>query len=287
MNAIAMHDDFGTLDNSAGHLFSYWSGPVSWMERLSIDSAKAVGHDVTVFSYEPEKLARAGLNCTIADARLIMAPLERKMPPPHFSDHFRVEGLGKGCGTWFDLDVLFLRPLPSESHLFGWASAKKINNALLKLPADCPLLAEYLDTCRSGDRYDAPRWYPWYRRVNRRFKGALRQWRGGKPALPIYGPRTLTHLVHKHGLTHLAKARPVFYPIASDKRQIAEMLDWPAKYITPETVCVHLWRSSWKDCHGATVPFWATHALGRLGARRRGVRLRPAPSFPLSASSAA
>jgi hypothetical protein len=236
------------------------------MERLSVDSARAVGHEVTVYSFEPEVLARAGLNCLVADARMVMddrlLACARNIPVPHFSDRFRVEGLGKGCGTWFDLDILFLRPFPDEPYLFGWSSHRTINNAVLRLPQDCPMLTEYLDIFRRGNGHDAPAWYPWHRRIHRHVKGAIRKWRGGLAALPIYGPRTLTYLAHKHGFAHLAKDRPVFYPIGPDKNLIAEMLDWPARYIRPETVCVHLWRSSWKRCHGATVPAWARHVLG-------------------------
>ena len=28
------------------NVFSYWSGPVTWMERLSVVSARATGHDL-------------------------------------------------------------------------------------------------------------------------------------------------------------------------------------------------------------------------------------------------
>jgi hypothetical protein len=38
-------------------VFSYWSGKLSWMERLSVASAIETGHDVTVLSYEPKVLA--------------------------------------------------------------------------------------------------------------------------------------------------------------------------------------------------------------------------------------
>ena len=42
------------------NVFSYWSGPVTWMERLSVVSARATGHDLTVFTYDDHaKLASA------------------------------------------------------------------------------------------------------------------------------------------------------------------------------------------------------------------------------------
>lgn len=138
----------------SGRLFSYWSGPISWMERLSFDSARALGCDVTVYSFDPTRLKREGLNCHVANAGEVVDTRFladfRDVQPPHLTDHFRVEALAQRCGTWIDLDIVFLKQLPNMPYLFGWQSNKRICNAILKLPPDSALLADYLAVCREG-----------------------------------------------------------------------------------------------------------------------------------------
>jgi hypothetical protein len=260
-----MQDD--SLDAApSDRLFSYWSGPISWMERLSLDSARARGYDVTVYSFEPQSLEREGLNCRVADAREVMddSVLEgfRSVSPSHFTDHFRLEAIRRGCGTWIDLDIVFLRRLPDAPYLFGWANRKSITNAILRFPDGAPLLADYIEVCRQGRLRGIrrpPAWYPWHRRLWRRFKDEI----GSRRSTPIYGPRTLTHLVQKHGLAHLAQPCRVLNPIPPDKPLVARMMlgEWPESAITPDTVCVHLWRSLWHRGHLGAEPPWAQHVL--------------------------
>jgi hypothetical protein len=238
------------------------------MERLSIDSARALGYDVTVYSFEPERLLSECLPCPVRDARDVVdaAILDdfRSVSPSHLTDHFRLEAISQGRGTWIDLDIVFLRRLPDLPYLFGWQSAKTICNAVLRLPADSPLLADYIDLCRQGRKqgiHHLPPWYPWPNRMNRSIKNLL----GKRRSTPIYGPRTLTHLVHKHRLAHLAQSCTVFNPIPSDKVLVARMLDhWPEDAITPDTVCVHLWRSLWNLQHRCVEPPWAARILRNL-----------------------
>jgi hypothetical protein len=242
-------------------LFSYWQGPITWMERASVQSALNMGYDVTVYSFQPTDLMGQGLG-KIADARDLMnAPMLerfRKQLPAHFSDLFRVEGLSHGCGTWFDLDVIFLKPLPETPYLFGWENDKTICNAVLRLPIGCPMLAEYRDLCRAGGTHRAPPWYPWHKRINRHVKGIIREWQGRPRPLPMLGPRTLTYLVHKHGLEELAYDQPMFYPVRPERELVNRMREWSGvgPYIKPDTVCIHLWRSFWHQCHGTAAPNW-------------------------------
>jgi hypothetical protein len=82
-------------------VFSYWSGPVTWMERLSVVSARDTGHHVTVFTYEDREKLASSLGCRVIDAKAVAddPTLEelRRHRPNHFSDHFRLEGISKGC----------------------------------------------------------------------------------------------------------------------------------------------------------------------------------------------
>lgn len=40
-------------------IFSYWEGGVSWLERLSLQTMLASGHQVTIYSYDPHPICRA------------------------------------------------------------------------------------------------------------------------------------------------------------------------------------------------------------------------------------
>jgi hypothetical protein len=249
-------------------IFSYWSGPVSWIERLSAASAVATGHDLTVFSYEPEKLRAEGLNAVIEDAREILPGGPDGIHPSHFSDHFRVEGLARGLGAWADLDLIFIKSLPADDYLFGWQSPGRICGAVLRLPKDSAVLNSYLELCRRGPLVDyVMPWFPWHLKLRRHIRSSINTLTGGRKLAPKYGPVALTHFIEQHDLVHLTKSQKVFYPIASDKSVLATVLrDGAVEHLVgPETVCVHLWRSMYQDLHGPDAPRtgWISKQLSR------------------------
>jgi hypothetical protein len=226
-------------------VFTYWSGPVSWLERLSARTAKATGHDLTVFSYEPDELRNEGLSARIEDGREVFCDpsidhLRRKFPS-HFSNQFRLEGLAKGIGIWCDLDLVYLRQIGSEPVLFGWESESTICNAVLRLPADCALLQDYLALIR---RRPVPYSMPWWtRRQHIRFalKRLERFVTGRSPPRFQYGPLALTHLAKQHGLDAIAAEQDVFYPLPPTKSAVSRFCDAGGVegYITPRTRTVH------------------------------------------------
>ena len=139
--------------------------------------------------------------------------------------------------------MVLLRPLPDEDYIFGWESGHSINNAVLRLPPDSPILTDMLALALS--RPIVP---PWFKRRLR-----VRQW--GKwlfgrdtclNAMPwgTIGPYALTHYAHKHGLAHKAKPIEVFYPVRFNDA-VVSLLDPVAdlKAITSNTIGVHLWHS--------------------------------------------
>lgn len=252
-------------------VFSYWSGRPTWMERLSVASIVATGHDITVFSYEPSELAGYGLGCRIADARDVLDDPQldhlRSTMPAHFSDLLRIEGITKGLGTWIDLDIVMLRPLPEEEHLFGWENSKMICNAVLRLP-EGRLLDDYAGFCRKRPITRNLPWAPLRKRISRGVKIAVNPLRGKKQPQPPYGPAALTHYVHKHGLAGIAKRESVFYPLMPNPDSmknvhIAEVIE---STIRPETVCVHLWRSLYRSVHGSVTPTsgWIRQRMSEL-----------------------
>lgn len=238
-------------------LFSYWTGPITWIERLSIASAHACGHSLTIFTPNPAFLSHEGLGCTIEDVGDLYydSDLEkmRREIPSHYSDHIRLEGLAKGLGTWCDLDVIHLKPLPECAYLFGWESEDSINGAILHLPADSKLLAEYLDILRERPvKLNLP-WLPLGRRIRRRIQSVTRPLRGKRGPAPMLGPCTLTYLVHKHGLERCAQPRKVLYPLPAKRVVLKRCAEegFIQSQIGPETRTVHLYRSTFTKLHGS------------------------------------
>jgi len=242
-------------------VFSYWSGPVTWMERLSCASAVATGHDVTIFSYAPAALRGQGLAAQIEDAREVLDAPElsciNERVPDHFSDWFRVEGLARGRGTWFDLDMLLLKPLGAEDYLMAWEQAGSICGAVLRLPPGSPVLDDYLAFCRKRPITFAPPWYPLHTRMHMQWK-CVEKWLTGKPPPRLhYGPAALTHFVMARGMIVKVMPQDVYYPFSP--RRLAEMRilvdgDAVTGYLAPATRAVHLWRSLYKRENGMGLP---------------------------------
>jgi hypothetical protein len=241
-------------------VFTYWSGPVSWMERLCAASARATGHRLTVFTYEPKRLRVEGLDATIEDARDVLCDptLDRYKDalPSHFSNQFRLEGLAQELGVWTDLDFVFLKPIGTESYLLGWESDTSICGAILRLPSKSPILGEYLTLMRRRPiRYALP-WFTWKERLSLNVKRIEKFVTGKPPPRLKYGPAALTHLVRKHGLEPQVAKREVFYPVPPMKSTIpcfangAEVED----HIAPTTRCVHLWAAYYRQILGNDPP---------------------------------
>ena len=237
---------------SLGEIFSYWSGHVTWLERLSVASAIKTGHKVTVFTYgDTVNLARH-LGCEVADARAVSDDRSldelRRTRPQHFSDHFRLEGIAAGLGTWFDLDIIFLKRLPDIPYIFGWQNNDRIGNSILRFPPSDPCLQQYLEFCskRPMAQYVMP-WYPWTRKLTRTIKSTIAPLIRVPAPAPKYGPDALTHFVKTNRLTGWASAPSVYYPLPIDDKAIARADDcgFIDQRITPETVCVHAWRSTY------------------------------------------
>jgi hypothetical protein len=239
-------------ENFGSHIFSYWSGHVAWLEKLSIASAIETGHKVTVFTYSDTVNLARDLGCNVADARAVSddSSLDelRRTRPNHFSDHFRLEGIAAGLGTWFDLDIIFLKLLPDIPYILGWQNDDRIGNSILRFPPNDPCLREYLEFCRKRPmaQYVMP-WYPWTRKLTRTIKSTIAPLFRVPPPSPKYGPDALTHFVKTNRLTGWASAPSVYYPLPIDDKAIAcaDHRGFIDQCITRETVCVHAWRSTY------------------------------------------
>jgi hypothetical protein len=241
-------------------IFSFWHGPMSWLEALSIASFTRHGHRVEVYSYDPVDGLPAG---AVARDAADVLPRERLMfykgrgTPGVFSDLFRMTGLRHGLGVYADLDVYCVRPiLGPPDYLMAWERPGSVNGAVLHIPADAPLLDDLLGIFSPGPRPLFEPHLPFFRR----FEVAARRLVGQQvtPEFMQYGatgPMALTYYVQKRGLVEKVLPSAAFYPIPYEGipalRQPGSSVDTA---ITPDTLAIHLWRSQLTNRGRADMP---------------------------------
>ena len=253
-------------------IVSFWHGPMSWLERLSIASFIRHGHAVEVYCYGEIPGFPAG--ATRRDAADILPGdqlvfYKGRGTPGVFSDRFRLCLLQQGRGLYSDLDVYCLRPFADlPDYIFGFERENSVNNAILGMPADAPILDDLLGIFATGkNRKLLEPHLP----LGRRLEVAARRL-SGDPVPPEHmqfgatGPFALTYFVKAHGLWPLVQPSPVFYPIPYDGipalMQPGSSLD---AAIRPETMAIHLWRSQLTDRGRAELPLPASgSALAEL-----------------------
>jgi hypothetical protein len=126
---------------------TYWEGPLSKMEILSIQSFLANGHAVYLYTYD-KKIKSFDPNMTVIDASEIIPQKRRpevKGISTIFSDLFRYHLLQKTGGWWMDLDIVLLKAVSTKmpivaSLCFCMPEGQiTLNNAPLKIPKGHPL----------------------------------------------------------------------------------------------------------------------------------------------------
>lgn len=245
--------------SAAPHLLpivTFWHGPLSWLERLCLSSFVRQGHDVHLYAYDaPEALPRGVVWRDAADIlpRENLTFYKGKGTVAVFSDQFRLHLLNKGLGIWADADVLALKPLTLDTpYLFGFERPARtgektgsINNAVLFIPHDAPLLADLLAIFTPGKRPLLEPFLP----VGRRLEVAARRL-FGDPVPPEHmqfgatGPFPLTYYIQQRDLVGLVAPVPVYYPVAYEEVPLLlEASDILERRIRPETRTLHIWRS--------------------------------------------
>ena len=212
------------------------------VERACLKSMVRQGHHLTLYCYAepigiPDGVEVADASDILPESAMVRHRYGSVAP---FSDWFRYELLKRGLGTWVDTDMYLLRPLNEDRpHLFGEERPGTINNAVLRLPAESPLLEELLTPFRGI----IPLWLAPKHRLTSRLRQLLSGGVdvGAMPWGPT-GPAALTAAAAKFGLSSVALPPPVFYPVPW---QQAEWILDPAlrleQMVTDETVGIHLW----------------------------------------------
>ena len=226
-------------------IVSLWIGErLGTIERLSLASFVAHGHPMALYTYGSVTGVPAGVE--VRDAEAVMprvAADANRYPSGSYAlaaNIFRLELQARGLGLWVDSDVVCWRPIALDGpFIAGRESDRYLNNAVLKLDPELPLLADWRAAARGG----VPAWVPFHKAP----RAHIRSWFGVevRPSqLPrgALGPKAITALARDHGLTEAAQPAEVFYPL--HPRQ-AEMLWDPAlrlaDVVTERTLAIHLW----------------------------------------------
>lgn len=237
---------------------TFWAGHAPGaVEVMCLLSAAAQGHKVRLFCYE--KFQNLPSEIEVLDAREVL-PEEaqfvnrRTGSPSAFSNQFRWETIRKGFGAWMDADMLFLKPVRSESdYIFGWENGDEIRLAscLVYFKPNSKLADDLSEWGRK--RSYIPPWL----NSNEKLKLRIRKSVGMKVDVTTFpwgtlGPRMFTHFCIQNGLANHASNSSRFCPVPYELN--SELFDPSAdieRFITEETDAVHLWNQGLKGgIHG-------------------------------------
>jgi hypothetical protein len=230
-----------------GRVSAFWWGKkLSVIEIASMLSIQRAGHQIQLFSYEKPRQLPAGVAWFNAAEIL---PKEsfvffRGNNPALGANLFRYKLMAAEKGIWMDTDILLLKPVPLDGgELYGWQDEHEVNNAVLFLPPESPVLRDLLDFTRN--EHPIP---PFFEKFIQNELAVLRL--SGKPVhvsrmrWGVWGPLALTYFIKKNRHEHLARAREVFYPVHHSEAHmlVTSGFDVDAR-IGPSTLAVHLWNA--------------------------------------------
>jgi hypothetical protein len=146
-----------TLSPSNLVIQGFWSGPLTTMERLSMQSFIQNGHKLHVFSYGPLDGVPSGVEVLDAAEIVPESAADTFRCPHQLSDFFRIALLLKKGGWYTDLDNVLVRSLdlPEPFVFYRDRDETTISFALSKAPADSPIMAhcyEFLNNMSPEDR---------------------------------------------------------------------------------------------------------------------------------------
>ena len=236
---------------------SLWiGGPLSTVEHACLASFVRHGHELTLWCYDVPQELPAGLLVRNAAEILPADQIVRHKSGSVslFSNRFRYELQRRSLGVWVDTDVYLLKPVPQlPEHTFAWEDSRIIGTAVLRLPANSPLIDPLLSVF---EEREVPRWLPLRERVAA-YARRIKTGRTGLAQMPwgSAGPRAVTYLCGRHGLTCHALPSEIFYPVHWSR---AEWILDPSlrveDMITDRTVGIHLWNELIKNRKLAHAP---------------------------------
>jgi hypothetical protein len=136
-------------------VYSFHGGPpLNIWERCCLQSFADYGHETVLFSYDRLDVPRGVQLESAADIISIEQRDRFFAAAPElysqFSDFFRYEVLHRHGGWWVDTDVLCRSShLPTEPVVVGETQPGKIGTAIMRFPAEHPIMREARDYCIS------------------------------------------------------------------------------------------------------------------------------------------
>jgi mannosyltransferase OCH1-like enzyme len=204
-----------------------WIGPrLSAMERLSLRSFLAHGHEVHLYTYDEVEGVPAGT--TVRDGNEIL-PASRIFQYRDFasyagfSNYFRYRLLLLRGGWWIDLDTVCLRPLfdLEDSHVFATErhdGTTYLTSGVIKAPAGSEAMAWAWNACDARDP-------------------ATIRWGDT-------GPRLVAECVRRFGLETAVQPPVAFCPIGYAEWE--QIVDADAPPLEDGSYAVHLWNEMWR-----------------------------------------
>lgn len=226
----------------------FWDGPpLGFVERLCLTSFVDCGHPVVLFSHNgvegvPDGVEQAPATDILPATDSIVRHQRTGSPAIH-ADKFRYHLLAKNDGiVWSDTDAYCLKPfVPRQGFFFGRENEKIVANGVLALPAASPTLAALIAFCE--DEYAIPPWM-----MPRHKKEMAERAAAGDPMhvseMPwgAWGPKALSHFLHKHDEFRHALAPHVLYPVPfEDRRDYFREARRTWDKVQDDTVSIHFY----------------------------------------------
>jgi hypothetical protein len=230
---------------------TFWHGPLDALRQTCLRSQVAVGHKVTVYSFEPLAGLPDGVGNAEAEAILPYAFSEKLRPPQpdgtwrdwtalQFSDFFRMRLMARNAGLWLDADVLLLKrvEIDETKPFFAWERPRQLGNSVLYLPSSDPIVAAFASLMQQDEL--TPDWLA----LRHSLIFALRKLRGSKRLadirVAIYGPAALTALARRAGELRYALPRKSFYAVHAEPKLFFERSDFSVLIGDPEIIGLHI-----------------------------------------------
>ena len=214
---------------------AFWTGPsLSLYENLSLNSFVAAGARVQLFSYERDLAVPDGVELVDAN-ELLPGPVHQfrhssgdKSLALH-SDLFRYVAIEKFGGWYVDVDIVCIgKQLPASSVYIARETDKIVNGAVMKFPAQSPLMTEAIKEAR--------------RLLPQTGMASTHE------ARLLIGPPLMTRLISEFALDHVVRPRSSAYEIGYD--EIPAFFDPAACERLQERVAdsdfTHLWNEVWR-----------------------------------------
>lgn len=214
---------------------SFWSGAIDGITYGCLASFPYWGARLRLYSYDDNLAVPPGIE--LADAREICADeslvsryiADGRVESAKFANFFRYLLLQKTSACWVDCDLFCLKQpnFQNDRLVFGQQFPDRehpwsINNAVLKLPSDSPVLVQLTEQARAVVDLD-------------------QHW-------GVIGPELVTRLFKETGLLELARPVTDFYPLPPDKFWMPLLPDETkvVEALVSTSILLHLWHNQFK-----------------------------------------